>query len=199
MNLLAECSQREEFISHFKRLERTRMDLIHILLVILKIFPFFLLIKTLGITSDKDIVALTNLTDSDIIFQMSEYSGVSNTEDAIELLSRKFNLIGSTNEKEDRVSFYINNFVLPHVGVSDESRIAKAQLICKLLKRYYGVSNGIGCVDDKDHFSNKRVRLVGQLFEHLFVNNFNELIIDILTNFQRMIKRRRFFFNEDYN
>ena len=168
------------------------MDLIRILLVILKILPFFLLIKTLGITSDKDIVALTDLTDSDIIFQMSEYSGVSNTEDAIELLSRKFNLIGSTNEKEDRVSFYINNFVLPHVGVSDESRIAKAQLICKLLKRYYEVSNGIGCVDDKDHFSNKRVRLVGQLFEHLFVNNFNELIVDILTNFQRMIKRRRF-------
>ncbi len=154
--------------------------------------PIFLLIKTLGITSDKDIVALTGLTDSDIIFQMSEYSGISNTEEATELLSRKFNLIGSTKEKEDRVSFYINNFVLPHVGISNESRITKAQLICKLLKKYYGVSNGIGCVDDKDHYSNKRIRLVGQLFEHLFVNNFNELIVDILTNFQRMIKRRRF-------
>ena len=157
-----------------------------------KNIPIFLLIKSLGILKDKDIVELTELTDSDIIFQMSEYSAVSTVEEAIELLSKKFNLVGSTKEKEDRVSFYLNNFVLPHVGVSEEARDAKAKLICKLLKRYYNTSMGNGILDDKDHFANKRVKLVGQLFEHLFINNFNELIVDILTNFQRMIKRGRF-------
>lgn len=157
-----------------------------------KNIPLFLLIKTLGLTKDKDIVELTGVTDSDVIFQISEYSAINNIEDATETLAKLFNLIGSTKEKGDRVSFYLDNFVLPHVGVKEEDRIEKAKLICKLFKKYYNIVNNGGTVDDKDNFANKRVKLVGQLFEHLFINNFNELIVDILTNFQRMIKRGRF-------
>jgi DNA-directed RNA polymerase beta subunit len=157
-----------------------------------KNIPIFLLIKALGIISDKDIVELTTIADLEVIFQMSEYSAVSTTEEAIELLSKKFNLVGSAKEKGDRVSFYLNNFVVPHVGILEEDRIAKAKLICKLFKRYHTVSTNNGNTDDKDHFANKRVKLTGQLFDHLFINNFSDLIVDILTNFQRMIKRGRF-------
>lgn len=157
-----------------------------------KNIPLFLLIKSLGMLKDKDIVSYTEVTDSDVIFQMSEFSSVNEVEQAVELLSKRFNLVGSTKEKTDRISFYLDNFVLPHVGVTEEKRIEKAKLICKLFKKYYNVINGNGNLDDKDHFSNKRVKLVGQMFEHLFINNFNDLIVDILTNFQRMIKRGRF-------
>lgn len=157
-----------------------------------KNIPLFLLIKAMGLTKDKDIVNLTEITDSDVIFQMSEFSNLSDVDEAIEVLAKRFNLVGNTKEKGDRVSFYLNNFVLPHVGIKPEDRLQKAKLICKLFKRYYNVINGEGFVDDKDNLANKRVKLVGQLFEHLFVNNFNDLIVDILTNFQRMIKRGRF-------
>lgn len=157
-----------------------------------KNIPLFLLIKSLGITKDKDIVELTEIADSDVIFQMSEYSSITDVEEALEVLGKRFNLVGSAKEKGDRISFYIDNFILPHVGVTSECRIDKAKLVCKLFKRYYNVINGKGDIDDKDNFANKKVRLVGQLFEHLFVNNFNDLIVDILTNFQRMIKRGRF-------
>ncbi len=157
-----------------------------------KNIPIFLLIKALGITKDKDIVDLTQVTDSDVIFQMSEYSTLNDTEESVEILAKRFNLVGSQKEKGDRVSFYLDNFVLPHVGVREEDRVEKAKLICKLFKKYFQIISGNGDLDDKDNFANKRVKLVGQLFEHLFVNNFNELIIDILTNFQRMIKRGRF-------
>jgi DNA-directed RNA polymerase beta subunit len=157
-----------------------------------KNIPLFLLIKTLGILSDKEIVSLTEVAEGDVIFQMSEYSSIATVEEAEEVLSKRFNLIGSQKEKSDRLSFYLDNFVLPHVGVKEENRVDKAKLICKLFKRYFKVVGGHGATDDKDNFSNKRVKLVGQLFEHLFVNNFNDLIVDILTNFQRMIKRGRF-------
>jgi len=157
-----------------------------------KDIPLFLLIKALGLVKDKEIVELTNVTDSDVIFQMSEYSKISDSDEAIEILSKRFNLIGSAKEKGDRVSFYLNNFLLPHVGITDEDRIIKAKLICKLFKKYYLVTTGEGFIDDKDNLGNKRIKLVGQLFEHLFVNNFSDLIIDILINFQRMIKRGRF-------
>jgi len=157
-----------------------------------KNIPLFLFLKTLGMTKDKDIVALTEVTDSDVIFQMSEYSAISTEDDAIEILAKKLSLLGNTKEKKDRISFYLNNFVVPHVGTKDEDRYEKAKLICKLFKKYFKIVNQGGLLDDKDNFANKRVKLVGQLFEHLFVNNFNGLIVDILTNFQRMIKRGRF-------
>jgi len=154
--------------------------------------PIFLLIKALGMTKDKEIMDNIGIMDSNIIFQLSEYSSIQTEEEAIEVLAKRFNLIGNSKEKNDRVSFYINNFILPHAGITDEDRIKKAQLICKLFKRYYKAITNEATIDDKDHYGNKRVKLVGQLFELLFSSNFNELIIDILTNFQRMIKRGRF-------
>lgn len=157
-----------------------------------KNLPIFLLIKALGIVKDKDIVELTGITDSDVIFQMSEFSAITEQEQAIEILSKRFNLVGSAKEKGDRVSFYLENFVLPHVGTTIDDRENKGKLICKLFKKYYKVINGQASIDDKDHFGNKKVKLVGQLFEQLFLSNFNDLIVDILTNFQRMIKRGRF-------
>jgi len=157
-----------------------------------KDIPIFMLIKALGVTKDKDIVDLIGITDSDVMFQLSEYSAVQDTEESIELLSKRFNLVGSQKEKSDRIAFYLNNFVLPHVGVEFENRIDKAKLICKLFYRYYKTIHNEASLDDKDHYGNKKVKLVGGLFEQLFIANFNELIVDILTNFQRMIKRGRF-------
>ena len=157
-----------------------------------KNIPIFLLIKSLSVMSDREVVELLEITDSDVLFQLSEYSQFTTQEELFEVIGRKFGLLGNMKEKVDRISFYLDNFVLPHVGTDEQSRSDKAKLICKLFKKYYNVLNGKGSIDDKDNSANKRVKLVGQLFEHLFVNNFQDLIVDILTNFQRMIKRGRF-------
>jgi len=154
--------------------------------------PLFLILKSLGMLKDKDIVENLEISDSDVLYQMSEFSAVSTEEEAVELLAKKFSLVGSQKEKNDRVAFYLNNFIIPHVGINVEDRIEKARLICKLFKRYYKALNGEVSLDDKDHYGNKKVKLVGQLFKDLFQTNFNDLIVDILTNFQRMIKRGRF-------
>lgn len=157
-----------------------------------KNIPLFLILKALGMTTDRDIVENMQITDSDVLYQMAEYSAVSTVEEAQEMLAKKFSLVGSQKEKMDRISFYLNNFIVPHVGVTEEDRISKAKLICRMFRKYFKVLNGDASPDDKDNYGNKRVKLVGHLFKDLFQTNFNELIIDILTNFQRMIKRGRF-------
>lgn len=157
-----------------------------------KNIPIFLLIKSLNIMSDKEIVQLLNITDSDVLFQLSEYSKYNTKDELYEIIGKKFGLLGNMKEKDDRINFYLDNFVLPHVGTGEECRVRKAELICKLFKKYYTTMQGTNIVDDKDSSANKRVKLVGQLFEQMFVGNFQELIVDILTNFQRMIKRNRF-------
>jgi DNA-directed RNA polymerase subunit B len=157
-----------------------------------KNIPIFLLIKALSMMSDKEIVELLKIQDSDVLFQLSEYSKYNSQEQMYDLLAKRFGLSGNAKEKDDRINFYLDNFVLPHVGTDEESRVKKAELVCKLFKKYYATLNEENELDDKDSTYNKRVKLVGQLFEQMFVGNFQELIVDILTNFQRMIKRNRF-------
>ncbi|MFP4401637.1 MAG: DNA-directed RNA polymerase subunit B'' [Candidatus Nanoarchaeia archaeon] len=157
-----------------------------------KNIPIFLLIKALSLMSDKEIVELLQVTDSDVLFQLSEYSKYTTHEELYDILGKRFGLVGNIKEKDDRINFYLDNFVLPHVGTQEHNRREKAELICKLFKKYYQTLNETNEIDDKDSSRNKRVKLVGQLFEQMFVGNFQELIVDILTNFQRMIKRNRF-------
>ncbi len=72
-----------------------------------KNIPLFLLIKNLGILKDKDIVELTGITDSEVIFQMSEFSALNDLEEAVELLSKKFSLVGSTKERQTEFHFIL--------------------------------------------------------------------------------------------
>jgi DNA-directed RNA polymerase beta subunit len=46
--------------------------------------------------------------------------------------------------------------------------------------------------DDIDHYSNKRLRLSGDLLVDLFRVNFKVLVTDLLYNFQRIVKRGKF-------
>jgi DNA-directed RNA polymerase subunit B len=157
-----------------------------------KNIPIFLLIKALGLTKDQEILELLKLEDNSILFQLSEFSGIT-IEEAYELLGKRFKLFGNTKEKNDRIDFYLNNFVLPHIGITEECRVDKAKLIIKLFKKYFNVSTSETLVlDDKDHYGNKRIKLVGKLFEQMFIGSFKDLIVDILTNFQRMMKRGKF-------
>jgi len=154
--------------------------------------PLFLLLKSLGLITDKEILDEIGIYNNDIIFQLSEYSSLKSDEEALETLIKKLNLSGGSVDKLRRVNLYLDSFVLPHIGNTKENRIIKAKTICKLFKKYILVSEGKLPIDDKDHMMNKRLKLVGELFGHLFKTNFSELIIDILTNFQRAIKRGRF-------
>lgn len=157
-----------------------------------KDIPIFLLIRALGITKDKDIIEQTKISEPDIIFQMSEYSKLQNEEELVEEISRFFTTIGSYKEKKQRTFFYLDNFVLPHIGQTKEDRIKKAKLICKMFYKLYQTISKKVDMEDKDHYGNKRLKLVGVLLEQLFLTNFNELIVDILTSFQRTIKRGKF-------
>ena len=155
--------------------------------------PIFLILKSLGLNQDKDIVQNTKIMDSDIIFQMSEFSPLIEKEDIYDVIAKNFSLVGNSKDKYKRTEFYLDNFIMPHMGILEEDRIKKAKLIAKLFKKYYSCLNEKrDYLDDKDHYQNKRVKLVGQLFKQLFVTNFKDLIVDILTSFQRTIKRGKF-------
>jgi DNA-directed RNA polymerase subunit B" len=83
-------------------------------------------------------------------------------------------------------------YLLPHVGMEPEDRILKAYNLCKYLKHYIRVIEGLLPTDDKDHYMNKRLKMSGELLADLFRVNMKVLIGDMLYNFQRIVKRGKF-------
>jgi DNA-directed RNA polymerase beta subunit len=65
----------------------------------------------------------------------------------------------------------------------------KAINLCKFFKQYILTVAGEIPLDDIDHYSNKRVKLSGDLMADLFRFNLRVLIDDLLYNFQRVVKR----------
>jgi DNA-directed RNA polymerase subunit B len=70
--------------------------------------------------------------------------------------------------------------------------MAKAYNLCKLVKKFLMVSKGGKSLTDRDHYTNKRIKLSGDLLADLFRVNFRVLVNDMLYNFQRLVKRGKF-------
>ena len=81
---------------------------------------------------------------------------------------------------------------MPHLGIKKESRISKAYTLCKYIKRYLTIIDNNLRLSDKDHYSNKRLKLSGDLMAELFRVNLRALVQDMLYNFQRLVKRGKF-------
>jgi DNA-directed RNA polymerase beta subunit len=83
----------------------------------------------------------------------------------------------------------LDKYLLPHLGVSPEDREFKAINMCKYLKQFILTTQEKLPLTDKDHYSNKRLKLAGDLLADLFRVNMKVLIGDVLYNFQRIVKR----------
>lgn len=171
--------------------ERKKDGIYQINFTRVKNMPIIVVLKALGLVKDEEIMKTisTEKTYEEIILNLFEFVEIKTQDDAIDYISKR---VGVTQPKEirmERTKDLIDKYLLPNIGVDDTTRLLKAQNICKMLKKYIDVSNGIRSADDKDHYMNKRLRMSGELLIDLFRVNFKILVGDILYNFQRIIKR----------
>lgn len=160
----------------------------------IKRVPLLLVLKSLGMTKDEDIVRYidSELAQDDIMVNLS---GVLNVKDDEEAMDQIAKLAGITQTKEirlERMNDLLDRFLLPHLGVTKESRDIKAKNLCKMFKQMILVSNGVVGADFKDHYMNKRIKMAGDLLADLFESNLRVLIDDLVYNFQRIVKRGKF-------
>ncbi len=156
--------------------------------------PVVLVLKALGMMSDEKIMTtiFKDKQDDLVLINLFSFSDVKTQEEAVDKLGK---LMGITQPKESRVertAEILDKYLLPHIGVTDESRNLKAINICKYLKKYIMVVRKEKTTDDKDHYMNKRIKLSGELLADLFRTNLKILIGDMLYNFQRIVKRGKF-------
>jgi DNA-directed RNA polymerase beta subunit len=155
--------------------------------------PIIMVIKALGLTTDKEIMEAIGADKEvdDVLVNLYNSINIKTQKDAVEHLAK---MIGITQKDfiEERTFEQLDRYLLPHIGLTPKDRLTKAYNLCKLIKRYLYVANGHSSISDQDHYSNKKLKMSGDLLEDLFRINLRSLVQDILYNFQRLVKRGKF-------
>jgi len=158
-----------------------------------KNIPAIVLMKALGLLKEADIAKYIGIENDTVIVNLYEYAKIGSAEDAMMEIAEKTNVQGTKKEILDRIKQRLDSYFLPHIGLKREKRIDKAITLCKLIKQFLAFKKDPSITVDKDHYSNKRVRLSGDLLSDLFRVNLNILVRDVKYSLQKTLKRKKFF------
>lgn len=156
--------------------------------------PIIIVLKALGMTKDKDIMQYISpdSPSEEAYINLVEFADIKTEEEALDFIAKKIGMIHPKDVKAEKVTQIIDKYLFPHIGTNPEDRLYKAQNLCKYLNKYIKCSKGELPLDDIDHYSNKRLKLAGDLLADLLRVNIKILIRDVLYNFQRIVKRGKF-------
>jgi DNA-directed RNA polymerase subunit B len=156
--------------------------------------PFVILMRALGIESDKEIaetVSPNPLIQNELESSFEKAAGFDTTEDAIMYIGNRV-AHGQVEEYRDqKARSIIDRNFLPHIGRTEENRLEKALFLGEMASRVIELKLDLRKQDDKDHFKNKRLKLAGPLLADLFRIAFRNLCRDIKYQLERMGVKRQ--------
>lgn len=155
--------------------------------------PLVQLLRVLDFdTKDKILDAFSHMRyiKNDVILNL-ENEQSTNKEEAIEMLSRRLSPGQPAEFRLNRMENLIDNYLLPHLGVTSAARVDKARYLVRMAERATRVAYKKVVPDDKDHYANKRVKLAGDMMEELFRYAFQFLIKDLVYQASRADARGR--------
>jgi len=175
-------------------IEKMKDGIFYLTFTRVKRIPVIVVIKALGLLKDEDIMKFvsTEKQYNEVLINLYEFVDIKAQEDALDWIAKRIGITQSKEIRIERMYEIIDKYLLPHIGITKEDRMFKAYDLCKLIKKYINVVNGVLPVDDKDHYMNKRLKTSGDLLADLFRVNIKVLIGDLLYNFQRIVKRGKF-------
>ncbi len=157
--------------------------------------PAVVVLKALGLTKESDIAKYIKKETDSVIVNLHEYTDVASKKDALMYIADKRKMKGEEEEILERVEKRIDSYLLPHIGTDDteKTRKKKAVTLCKLIKKFLIAKETPNPETDKDHYSNKRVRLSGDLLSSLFRVNLRILFRDLQYSLQKSEKRKKYY------
>lgn len=154
---------------------------------------FVTLLRSLGMETDMDIVKSVSDNPEIIKFMLEnlEESEVSTIEEALEKIGSRVAAGQAKEYQKKRAAYVLDRYLLPHIGVAEKDRYAKALFLSRMAEACFELALGRRGEDDKDHYTNKRLKLSGDLMEDLFRVAFNRLTRDIKYQLERASMRNR--------
>ncbi|RBQ22500.1 DNA-directed RNA polymerase subunit B'' [Candidatus Methanobinarius endosymbioticus] len=172
--------------------------------------PLVILLRALGLSTDEEII--TAISD-DFNFQMVVADDIQVSEASLKLDSKEMEGL-SKEERENylqktavkyignrvakgmteeyrikRAEDVIDRYLLPHMGVEENRRADKATYLAEMCEMLLQVIYEMRDPHDKDHYTNKRLRVSGDLMEDLFRVAFTSLTRDMSYQLERSISR----------
>jgi len=155
--------------------------------------PFVQLLRVLGLESPDQILSVFSDEKhirNDVILNL-EAEQSANRDEAVDMLSRRLSPGQPPEFRLNRMENLLDNYLLPHVGVTKAARQDKAKYLIRMAERATRVAYKEIAPDDKDHYANKRVKLAGDMMEELFRYAFQFLIKDLVYQASRADARGR--------
>ncbi len=157
--------------------------------------PFAVMMRALGLESDVQIATAVS-PDPDIqrelMISLEKVSRtVTNQQQALEYIGNRLAPGQPRAVRIKRAEEFIDTQFLPHLGMRPEDRLAKAFFLAEMANRVLQLSLGKRNPDDKDHYSNKRVRLAGDLIAEVFRDAYEAFVRHLQSSLEEYATRRR--------
>jgi DNA-directed RNA polymerase subunit B" len=159
-----------------------------------KAVGMILILRALGIQISDMLDAASDVqvykNDMLLNVEMSEIKDLGPSDALLEL--GKLSAPGQAKEYQlKRAETQLDTYLLPHIGTQPEDRKEKGRYVLQMARRASIVANRLAPQDDKDHYSNKRVKYAGQLMEELFAYAFRFFVKDVKYQIERASARGR--------
>ncbi len=172
--------------------------------------PLVILLRALGLSTDQDII--TKISE-DFDFQMYIADDIQVSEKDLKLDAAEMREMSPDERNEylrlaaikyighrvargmteeysiSRAEDVIDKYLLPHMGVEPERRYDKAIYLAEMTEMLLEVIEGKREPHDKDHYTNKRLRVSGDLMEDLFRVAYTNLTRDMSYQLERSLSR----------
>ena len=166
------------------------------------------LMRALGMTNDQEVVNAVSTDDEILTFMMQnlEESECDSVDSGIMYVGKKLAPNQTKDYQRKRAEFVLDNYLLPHLNYQhgelkegddgyleaiQGERLAKAHFLGRMAEACFDLVLNKRRIDDKDHYSNKRLKLAGDLMEDLFRISLNRLTRDIKYQLERASMRHR--------
>jgi DNA-directed RNA polymerase subunit B len=165
--------------------------------------PLAILLKALGLESDREIADVVSDDEeirNELIVTIEQSAPINATQNEGETSTRinaldfigKRVAVGQTKEyRLARAEKVLDRYLLPHIGTEDKHRLQKAYYLGQMVERLLELVLYKRQADDKDHYSNTRLKLSGDLLMSLFRVALYSLTRDIKYQLERTAVRGR--------
>jgi len=155
--------------------------------------PLVVVMRALGLETDKQITEAVSL-DPQIINEFITsllQCPVKTQEEALDYIGNRVAIGQVRSVRMERAKRILDNYLLPHLGNTPESRKIKAYFLGQMAEKLLELVLGRRKPDDKDHYANKRLKLAGDLMAMLFRSALKQFVKDVRYQLERMRSRNR--------
>ncbi|MEM2088011.1 MAG: DNA-directed RNA polymerase subunit B [Thermoproteota archaeon] len=156
--------------------------------------PFVVILKALGMESDKEIAEHVSPFPEIQELLAPSFDAAQNIhskDDALMFIGNRVAYGQSDRVRLNKTQNVLDRILLPHISTSESSRYEKALFLCEMAERVLAMKLGWRPPDDKDHYKNKRIRLAGGLLAELFRTSFRRMVRDFRYQLEKSSLRHR--------